>query len=716
MIVLVAAVAATMVAALLPGIALLGATRATRSIPTLLVPAAAVCASVLVTSVALVLAMALHWSILRMLLLLGSLVVALVVVALLRWRPSRGERRTFVARVRDALPYLPPSALLVALGLADAAHVRSDTFWHVALARKVAELPELSSAALAFEAGAPGNANYPLPTWHAILAVADRAPQVDPWSAAWFVTLWLAPVAMLAFGAMAAELVGDRRASVVGCWTFVAVVVLGYGPYFYATRFLSYPGQVAIFVVLPLVAVAVVRAIARDGESRWQQLAVAAVGTVVIGILHGNYVLYPSLLAGGGAALLLLGGRDRWRGGLLAFAAVTFAGLATLAAQLPWIRADDNFLRGGDAPAGEPSAFIRHRDVFVGSEGWFHVELGSLAAQPWLVLGALAIPVLLFARRRRSGPWVLGGFAVAIVAFAAFPPVIDLIDRLGSVTPATRFDRVYPAAIGVTAIALAIGWLLDRAWRRSSGVGAAATAATCAALVAGTAGLDAIRDTKRDVVTPFVEARWVGGLDPTLVPRWTVILVTVAIVGVAAWILVRHRIRELDVTERDLPRRRRHLLAVTVVVAIVVGLAPATLDRVRSTWQPDAFRRTARTDSTYTKIDVYPAPSRRAIEAIEQGDTVLAGFNDVRRIASLVPVHSVEESVLRELMADPPSPAEAPARLDELVEEWDVDVVAGNRFDTAFQPLLDAAAADPTRFEDRSAGTLRVFDVHAARR
>lgn len=711
MIVLVAAVAATMVAALLPGAVLLGATRAYGAVPALLRPAATVAASVLVTSAALAVAMALAWSIDRMLLLLGAMIIALVVVALLRIPTLRGPRGSWSHRFRAAVPYLAPGAVLVALGLADAPHVRSDTFWHVALARKMTELPDLSSATLAFEAGAPGNANYPLPAWHAILAVADRAPQVDPWTAAWFVTIWLAPVAMLAFGAMAAELIGVRRATVVGCWAFVAIVVLGYGPYFYATRFLSYPGQVAIFVVLPIVVVAVVRAIATDGERRAANLCVAMVATVVIGILHGNYVLYPSLLAIGGAALLLVGGRDRWRGALVAAGGVTLAGALTLAAQLPWITADDNFLRGDSAPAGEPSAFIRHRDVFVGSDAWFHVELGSLATQPWLVLGALALPVLLYVRRRRVGPWVVGGYAVAIVAFAVFPPFINLIDRLGSVTPATRFDRVYPAAVGAAAIAYGIGWLLERAWRRSSTIGAMASAAAFVALAVGTFALDALRDTRRIVVTPFVEARWVGGLDPSGLPRVAVIVATLALVGVATWIRVRHQIRAFAEPKAITPRRRRHVLAAAAVVSIVVGLAPATIERARATWQPDAYEHVARADRTFTRIDVYPATSRRAVQAIEPGSVVLAGFNDVRRIASLAPVQSVEESVLRELMGAPLSAPDASARLDELVDDWDVDVIAGSRFDDSFQPLLDAAAADPSRFEDRSAGTLRIYDV-----
>jgi len=714
MIELVAAVAATMAVALVPGVALLGATRAHRVITPLLRPAAAVCATVLVASPALALTLAMGWSSTQLALVLGVLTVGLTAIALLRWRPSRAERVGPLARLRAALPYAPPALVLVALGLADAPHVRSDTFWHVALARKLAELDSLSSAAIAFEAGAPGNANYPLPTWHALLALADRAPQVDPWTAAWFVTLWLAPVAMLAFGAMATALTGVSRAGLVGCWTFVAVVVLGYGPYFYATRFLSYPGQLAIFVVLPIVVVAIERAIRTEPGERAAQLAVAAAGTVVIGILHGNYVLYPTLVACGAAGLLLLGARDRWRGALLAAGAVTLVGGATLAAQLPWITADDNFLRGDSVPMGEPSAFTRHRDVFVGSEASFHVELGSLATQPWLVLGALALPALLLVRRRRPGPWVVAGGALAIVAFARLPFAIELIDRLGSVTPATRFDRVYPAAIGVTALALGAGWLLDRAWQRRPALGIAATAATAAAVAAATAGMDAVRDTTRIVVTPFVEARWVGGLDPSGIPRVTVVVTSVAIVVAAGWIRLRVRDRRLEPTRAHAPRRRRHAIAAVLVAAIAVGLAPASVDRARATWQPDAFRREARTDRTYTRIDVYPAASRAAIARFEPGWVVLGGFNDVRRIASLAPVQSIEESVLRTIMEEPPSAEEAPARLDELVDEWDVDVVAGSRYDSAFQPLLDAAAAQPDRFDDRSAGTLRIYVVRRA--
>jgi RsiW-degrading membrane proteinase PrsW (M82 family) len=98
-------------------------------------------------------------------------------------------------------------------------------------------------------------------------------------------------------GAMAARLVGDRRLELVGCWTFVAIVVLGYGPWFFATRYLAYPGHCAIFLVLPIIVASIVEVVRTDGAARRVALGVAASGTVVIGVLHGNYVLYPALFA-----------------------------------------------------------------------------------------------------------------------------------------------------------------------------------------------------------------------------------------------------------------------------------------------------------------------------------------------------------------------------------------------------------------------------------
>lgn len=707
-----AALVATFVALAVPGACLVAATRAHLVVPAALIPAAAVTGSVLVAAPALVATLALHWSIGGFAVTVAITTALLAVVALLRMRVLDRHERLPRRPATRWLPFLPPALLLVALGVVDAPQVRSDTYWHVALARRLAELDGLSPARIAFEAGAGGNANYPLPAWHALLALADRLPRVDPFLAAWASTLWLGPVAMLAFGAAAAALVGDRRATLAGCWTFVSIVVLGFGPWFFATRYLAYPGQAAILLALPVVLVAAAAALDRAGRAARGHSAIAAAAVVAIGVLHANYALYPVLFTAGGAVLLVAGRvrGARLRAALVA-AVVGVTGIAVLAAQLPWIMADDNFLRGTTPPPGEPTAFERHRDVFVGSGSSFHVELGSLATQPWLVLGALAIPVVLVLRRRRPGPWLLAGGALAIVAFARTPQLLELLDRLGSVTPATRFDRVYPAAIGVLAIALGAGWLLDRAWARSRAVGAAATIASAAAVAAGTWLVDGLRDTRRIVVTPFVEARWVGGLDPSGLPRVAVVAASLATVAAVAWIAIGRRARiDGGDGEADAARRAPRL-AVHLVAAIALGLAPATVERLRVAWEPQAWDRAARFDDSFARVEVYPAPARAAASRLPAGATVLAAFNDARRIASLAPVQSVEESILRELMADPPTPAEAPLVLDRLVGEWNVDVVAGSRSDKSFRPLLDAAAADPSRYVDRSRGSLRVYHV-----
>lgn len=711
---LVAAIVATAVVLVMPGAALLASIRPVRrALPALLVPAACVVATVLLATPALLLTLSLHRSIRGFAMVLACMTLVLLTTALLAQARPSGDRVRVRIPVRRALPFTPPALVLVVLGIFDAPQVRSDTYWHVALVRKLGELDALSSARIAFEAGAPGNANYPLPTFHALTALAAQAPRVEEWAATWFMTLWLGPVAMLAFGAMAAALVGDRRAGLVGCWTFTTIVVLGYGPWFFATRYLSYPGQIAIFVALPIVAWAIVQVVGSTRNTRTAPLVIAGLATAAIGVLHGNYVLYPALLAGGGAALLVVGRRERIGAALLATGVVVGAGAAVLAAQLPWLTNDDNFLRGANAPSGEPTAFIRHRDVFTGSADSFHVELGSLASQPWLVVGALALPLLLWFVRRRPGPWIVAGGAVAMVVFAGLPQLVELLDRAGSVTPVTRLDRIYPAAIGVVAVMLAIGWLLQLAVERSRRIGIAVTGATLGLLAAGTWWVDSLRDTRRVVVTPFVEARWVGGLDPSELPRVAVYAAT--LITIAAALAIRLRVQQgaLELSPAvppGAPRSVRHVLAAAAVIAVAVGLAPATVDRAAATWQPQAYDRAARRDSDFVRIEVYPARVRRALDRIEPGSIVLASFDEARKVASLEAVQSVEESLLRDIDAHPPADAAAATRwiTRSYAPGRRADYLVAGRSDEAFAPIVEAALTCGWR--DRSAGGLWILE------
>lgn len=690
-----------------PGLAALAALRANRLFPGPLLPAAAVSATVLVAAPCLLVAMALQQSIVLFALLLALVTIAFAVVGVVRAR--RGPRASDEpahahGRLRwpTVLGYGLPAAILAAIAAIDAPHVRSDTYWHVALARKLADFGELSSSALAFNAGTAGNSSYPLPVWHALIALADHAPRVDLWFASWFLTLWAAPVAMFAFGAMAAELVGQRRATLPGAWAFLAIVVLGYGPWFYASRFLSYPGQLAIFVVLPIVVWAFVRLLDADRSERRRLLAVLLGGVVAIGALHANYELFPSLFALGGATLLLVGGHPAARRAFAYAGMVVATGAVTLAVQVPWMLHDANFLRGDSPYDGSPSSLVRHGDVLTGSEEWFWLKLGSLAAQPWLVVGALAIPAVLLVGRRRLGPWVLAGGAFAMVVTARVPYLVDLIDRAGSITPVTRMDRVYPAAVGVLAVALLVGWLIQRVPAgRARGALFVAILVACAA---GSGWVDSLRDTRRIVVTPYVEARWVGGLDIDRIPLVAVWAASLLILAVA--ILIRVRLRGGTAGGRsDAPVS----VATAFVIAIVVGLAPATIDRVSNVYEAQAYDRSARNDRDFERIEVYPPPVRREVFRFEPGSIVFADLVNNRRIASLVPVFVVGESIFRRLEDEPvETVADAAEMLEEAQPELEpADYLVVSRDDESMEPFVKAA--EQCDWTDRSAGGVRIF-------
>jgi hypothetical protein len=298
---------------------------------------------------------------------------------------------------------------------------------------------------------------------------------------------------------------------------------------------------------------------------------------------------------------------------------------------------------------------------------------------------------------------VLAGGAVAIVVLARLPLAAELLDRAGSVTPLTRLDRIYPAAVGVAALALGVGWLLERAWLRGRERGIPATAAALIGVSAATWWVDAARDTRRIVVTPFVEARWVGGLDPTGLPRLAIIASTIAIVAVAGWVRLRRRVRELDRGDTDASTPLARRLAACIVVAVTVGLAPATIDRARATWEPQAFDRSARDDRDFTRIEVYPARVRRVLASLDPSSTILASFAETRKVAALAPVQSVEESRLREEPLDPTGGGSGGAALMEGVD-YVIAAADDDQFRLVFRYVEDCGWAD------RSAGTLRIYE------
>src|SRR5690606_22257346 len=151
-------------------------------------------------------------------------------------------------------------------------------------------------------------------------------------------------------------------------------------------------------------------------------------------------------------------------------------------------------------------------------------------------------------------------------------------------------------------------------------------------------------------------------------------------------------------------------LATTFVIAIVVGLAPATIDRASAAWQPQAYDRSARHDAEFVRIEVYPARVRQVVARLEPGSIVLADVANVRRVASLAPVYVVGESISRELEDEPvTSPAQARKLLDEPREGTPAPrYLVVDRSDEAWAAFVDAALT--CGWIDRSAGGLWILE------
>ena len=180
-------------------------------------------------------------------------------------------------------------------------------------------------------------------------------------------------------------------------------------------------------------------------------------------------------------------------------------------------------------------------------------------------------------------------------------------------------------------------------------------------------------------------------------------------------IRARVRSRALQPAALETSGSPRHSLAVAAAIAVVVGLAPASVDRAHATWTPQAYDRGARRDADFVRIEVYPAPVRRVVERFRPGSTVLASFDETRKIAALAPVQSVEESELRELeRAAPATSGEFVAWAgwgggsDDIRIPRDIDYVVVPAGDASFEGVIDYATE--CGWLDRSRGGLRIFE------
>lgn len=339
--------------------------------------------------------------------------------------------------------------------------VRLDGLYHVALSRKLVELPEPTfSNVNRFADGGP-NPVYALPGWHAFVGWTGWTTGVDPIVAWEVMPVLVVTLGALAAGGLARVLLATGRAESVGAFAWLLARVL------FARRevdgdaiaYGAVPGQVTFELALPVILAGVVVALtAADRRARRGALVATAAGIVATVAYHANYLPYVAIIGLGYAAWWLLAARRSEArlhdGRRLLVVGTQVAGIAVLcsAIVLPLLATLENF---GNAPEGDRIDYHLTETL-----GMAHVRGGhayEMLGLPGLV-GLVAVPLLAWRLRRRATAFgVVSGGVLALLAFSFLPPLFQLLRATGSLTLLLRINH----AVGVLLVVALAGLVLE---------------------------------------------------------------------------------------------------------------------------------------------------------------------------------------------------------------------------------------------------------------
>jgi hypothetical protein len=390
---------------------------------------------------------------------LGVLAVFSLVLALLPGpaklrRPVRGE---WLAPAGVALA---GSLLSVAVWLV-AGPLRGDALFHMARARKLAELSGLDSLRALSEFPDGGvHPGYAVPLWHAVLALVGRLGGLDLSDVVLHLSAVLTPLALVLAYAAGAALFGSRVGGIATALAQVGVVQLA-GEHVTSFRLLSLPVAASLLLVVPAL-LALVFSFVVSGERRILfPIGAAALALVVIHPTYAAFVLLP--LAGFlGARVLVARRTEDPRRIALAMGAVTAAAGAFLLWLLPIANDTASYTPGERRRAQELLYYADRLDV---SGGSFRIDPSFLAAGGIAVVAALvAVPIALLAWRSRWAAYVVGG-AMPVLLIALVPAFFSRFADLVSLSQALRIRHFLPLAFALAGAAL-LAAAFARRWVR----------------------------------------------------------------------------------------------------------------------------------------------------------------------------------------------------------------------------------------------------------
>jgi hypothetical protein len=458
---LLLSVVATLLLFCVPGWAISRMLELHLRVPAVAIPAVAFAFGLGVWTLVLAVGLAFGWPILTTLAVYGA--VAVVLLGAMR----RRERRHPRAQLGTANAAAGWTIVVIALAGCAAAVLRTriafDTLFHLGMVRRLAELPSPTFENLDRVVGAGINPAYALPSWQGAMAAISALTRLDPATvveASAIVGVLLAACCAAALG----RAVTDTRAGElagVSAYAFLRVTFPRRELEGDGVAYAALPGNIALDVLLPLLLVATVLLLrARPGARRDGSLVtLAAVATVLLLVLHANYIVYVAII-GLGVALWLLAagpwGRRVARRITLVASSIALPGLVVLAALLPLLMLLDHFGTTVETRIDYHLASIAgHQLVRPGHlYDWF--------AAPGL-FGMFLLPWAAWISRGASRALVAGG-SLALFAFALAPPLLELLGESGSLTIGLRLPRPLGVLL-IAAAAIALPDLVARTVR-----------------------------------------------------------------------------------------------------------------------------------------------------------------------------------------------------------------------------------------------------------
>lgn len=388
-----------------------------------------------------------------------TLTVVLVVVVTLgaALLPGRfGFAGALCADWRAAAAVACGGALLAVPVWLSAGPLRGDALFHVARARKLAELPALDSIRALSEFPDGGvHPGYALPLWQGAIALVGRLAGVDVADVPLHLSAVLVPLALLLAYAAGSALFGGWAGGVATAIGQAGVIQLA-GTDVTSFRLISFPVAASLLLVVPAL-LALVFSFVASGERRLL-LSVGA-AALVLAVVHPTYVLFVALPLGGFLIARAVLGRGSDEAGRIGLAVGVLA--ASVAGYLLWLfplARDVAAYTPGERRRAQELVYYADRLDFSGSS--FRLDPGLLAdAGIAGVAALLAIPLAALAWRSRWAAFVLGG-SLPVLAVALVPDFFSRAADFVSLSQALRIRHLLPLPYALAGAAIVLAQAL----------------------------------------------------------------------------------------------------------------------------------------------------------------------------------------------------------------------------------------------------------------